>query len=288
MEIVKAIVGRYPSATVFPLAACLVLLSLPPAKALDPGQVFRDCEACPEMVVVPAGRFTMGSPASEKSRRRANEGPRHAVTIPRPFAVGKYEVTFEEWDACVRDGGCSHEPKDGGWGRGRMPAIDVSWKHARTYVGWLSRETGKEYRLLTEAEWEYAARAGTTGPFHFGETISTDRANYNGRKVYGSGREGVYRERTVPVGSFPANGFGLHDMHGNVSEWVEDCWARDYFGAPPDGSARTSVGNCKRRVVRGGSWIDPPHTLRSAYRRDDNAGYRYLVIGFRVARTLAP
>ena len=160
------------------------------------GEVFRDCDAtwCPELVVVPAGSYIMGSPESEAGRN-ANEGPTHRVTIPESFAVGVYEVTFEEWDACRRGGGCSRNPGDKGWGRGRRPVIDVSWSDAQAYVRWLSGETGEEYRLLSEAEWEYVARAGTTGPFHFGATISTAQANYDGNYAYGSGRKGRYRRR---------------------------------------------------------------------------------------------
>ena len=141
-------------------------------------------------------------------------------------------------------------------------------------MNWLSRETGKPYRLLSEAEWEYSARAGTTGPFHFGATISTDQANYDGNYIYGSGREGVYRKKTVPVGSFPANGFGLHAVHGNVWEWVEDCWHASYRGAPSDGSAWVTGGDCGSRVLRGGSWYFDPGYLRSAVRLRNSAGNR--------------
>ena len=251
------------------------------------GEVFRDCGECPEMVVVPAGSFTMGSPPSEDGRYDT-EGPRHRVRIFEPFAVGKYEVTFAEWDACASDGGCGgRRPYDLGWGRGKRPVTNVSWKDARSYVAWLSRKTGKGYRLLSESEWEYAARAGTTGPFHTGWTISTDQANYVGIRGYSSGRKGVYRGKTVPVGSFAPNGFGLHDMHGNVWEWVEDCWNGSYVGAPVDGSAWES-GNCGRHVLRGGSWYDKPRNLRSADRNRYEAGVRYYSGGFRVARTLAP
>ena len=253
-----------------------------------PGRVFKDCEMCPEMVVVPAGSFTMGSPASEEGREHY-EGPQHRVRISRPFAVGKYEVTFGEWEACVDGGGCNrHLPDDEGWGRGRRPVIDVSWDDAQAYVLWLSRKTGKQYRLLSESEWEYAARAGTTGPFHFGETISTDRANYNGNFTYGWGRKGVYREKTVPAGSFPGNDFGLHDMHGNAWEWVEDCWYNGYSGAPSDGSAWTTGGDCSRRVLRGGSWSSRPGYLRSTDRVGSSSGYRFNNGGFRVSRTLSP
>ncbi len=248
------------------------------------GQVFRDCANCPEMVVVPAGSFTMGSPASEEERWD-NEGPEHRVTISQPFAVGVYEVTFAEWDACASCGG--YRPDDRGWGRGRRPVIYVSWDDAQAYVRWLRRETGVEYRLLSESEWEYVARAGTTTPFHTGETISTEQANYYGYATYGSGREGEYRERTVSVGSFSANRFGLHDVHGNVWEWVEDCWNGDYAGAPRDGSAWES-GNCSVRVLRGGSWDRRPGGLRSAGRSGGGTGSRSHFLGFRVARTLAP
>ena len=254
----------------------------------NPGKIFWECDECPELVVVPAGSFTMGSPRSEEGRWNT-EGPQHRVTIPEPFAVGKYEVTFAEWDTCVAAGGCQgYRPDDRGWGRGRRPVIDVSWEDAKTYVGWLSRETGERYRLLSEAEWEYAARAGTTGPFHFGATISTDQANYDGNYTYGSGRKGVYREKSMPVGSFSANAFGLHDVHGNVREWVEDCRHDSYAGAPTDGSAWVRGGDCGKRVLRGGSWFYDPRLLRSAFRFSLTAGYRNNDGGFRVSRTLTP
>ena len=260
---------------------------LPGTDAETEPELFRDCLQCPDMVVVPAGWFMMGSPASEAFRDK-DEGPVRRVTISEPFAVGKYEVTFAEWDVCASDGGCGgHRPWDEGWGRDERPVINVSWNDARSYAGWLSRKTGKGYRLLSESEWEYAARAGTTGPFHTGETISTDQANYVGIRVYGSGRKGVYRKKTVPVGSFAPNGFGLHDMHGNVWEWVEDCWNGSYAGAPADGSAWEG-GDCGRRVLRGGSWFYSPRDLRSADRGWYGSGFRNLYLGFRVARTLAP
>lgn len=222
---------------------------------------FQDCDICPAMVVVPAGDFMMGSPMSEEARD-VLEGLMHRVTIRQDFAIGKYEVTFREWDACVSDRGCWHRANDVGWGRGNRPVINVSWEDAQEYVRWLSRKTGKTYRLPSESEWEYAARAGSTGPFHFGSTISTEQANYNGDYTYGEGTEGVYREQTVPVGSFPANGFGLHDVHGNVWEWVEDCWHSylEYFETPSDGSAWNS-GDCRNRLLRGGSWGNLPRFL---------------------------
>jgi len=157
-------------------------------RAVRPGDGFKECESCPEVVVVPAGSFTMGSPENE-SDRRTNEGPQHKVTIGRPFAVGKFAVRFDEWDACVAAGGC-YRPPDQGWGRGRRPVINVNWDDAKAFVAWLSRTTGKTYRLLSEAEREYAARAGTTTPFWWGASISTSQANYNGNYTYGGGAKG--------------------------------------------------------------------------------------------------
>ena len=251
------------------------------------GRRFRDCVVCPKLVVVPEGSFLMGSPSGEAGRGN-DEGPVHRVRMARPLAVGVYEVTFGEWEACVSGGGCGgYRPDDEGWGRGRRPVIYVSWEDAKAYVEWLSGETGQTYRLLSESEWEYVARAETRGPFHTGWTISTGQANYDGRHTYGSGRKGEYRRKTEPVGSFPANGFGLHDVLGNVWEWVEDCWNGSYEGAPADGSAWES-GDCERRVLRGGSWSNGPGNLRSAFRIRYPTGRRHNFAGFRVARTLTP
>ena len=257
------------------------------AESRRPGHVFRDCDTCPEMVVIPGGRFMMGSPASEEGHHDGEA--RHEVTL-RSFAMGVKEVTFDEWEACVREVGCSGFG-DAGWGRGSRPMINVSWADAQAYVQWLSESTGAAYRLPSESEWEYAARAGTTTPFHTGPTISTDQANYDGNteippSVYDSGGRGRYRERTTPVGTFAPNAFGLYDVHGNVSEWVEDCWHGDYSGAPSDGTAWTTGGNCRRRVQRGGSWSDLPWYLRSAARTWGISVTRGASTGFRVARTL--
>ena len=266
-------------------AAAAVLLAVLPVAAWaagqEPGGQFRDCPQCPELVVVPEGTYTMGSPESE-SDRADDESPVHRVTIGYRFAVGVYEVTFGEWDACVSDGGCGgYRPGDGGWGRGRSPVLNVSWDDAKAYVRWLSGKTGEEYRLLSEAEWEYVARAGTTTRYWWGDDVGRSRANCGdcgSRWDYG---------QTAPVGSFPANPFGLHDVHGNVYEWVEDCYNDSYYGAPSDGSAWES-GDCSWRVVRGGSWFLTPRYLRSAYRLRHTTGDRYLFAGFRVARTLTP
>ncbi|MDE0002276.1 MAG: formylglycine-generating enzyme family protein [Rhodospirillaceae bacterium] len=237
-----------------------------------------------KMVVVPAGSYLMGRDYGEGPL--SHLGPMHRVTIREPFAVGMYEVTFEEWDACVRAGGCGgYAPDDEGWGRGRRPVVNVSWVDAQRFVEWLRHETGEPYRLLSEAEWEYVARAGTTTRFHTGSTISTSQANYDGNYTTANGDTGVFRRQTVEVGSFPPNSFGLYDVHGNVWEWVEDCFRDTYRGAPSDGSSWTS-GDCSRRVTRGGSWNDAPVFLRSEFRSGYDSKHR--TIGFRVARTLTP
>tara|TARA_Y100000588_G_C14219750_1_gene910484 strand:+ start:136 stop:1182 length:1047 start_codon:yes stop_codon:yes gene_type:complete len=247
-----------------------------------PGDTFRDCPDCPEMIVVPSGGFMMGSPENEEGRFD-DEGPVRHVSVRQPFAIGKYEVTFAEWDACVSAGGCNgyrpsdrRRPSDRGWGRGNRPVMNVSWKDTQSYTSWLSRKTGHAYRLPSEAEWEYAARAGTTTPYHFGNTISSSQANYDT-----SDNEG----KTVPVGSYPANAFGLHDVHGNVYEWAEDCWNESYAGAPSDTNV-WKVGDCSRRVLRGGSWYDLPRSVRSADRIGSDLEGRASSAGFRIVRTV--
>lgn len=241
-----------------------------------PAKPFRDCPACPEMVVVPVGRFVMGSPDTENDRDD-DEGPQHRVTIARPFAVGKYEVTFDEWDTCVAGGGCGgYRPPDHGWGRGRQPVINVSWEDATAYVAWLREKTGKPYRLLSEAEWEYAARAGSTTRYWWGDDIGWDNANCRGCSSPWDGKQ------TAPAGSFRPNGFGLYDTAGNVWEWVEDCWREHYEEAPTDGRAWTAR-NCNRRVHRGGSWGNVPGGLRSALRGWSYMNQRNGHIGFRIA-----
>jgi formylglycine-generating enzyme required for sulfatase activity len=252
------------------------------------GRTFRDCAGCPEMVVVPAGSFMMGSPESEIGRG-SNEGPQHKVTMPS-FAIGKYEVTFAQWDACAAEGGCTQKPADETWGRGRRPVINVSWADAGEFVAWLSRKTGKPYRLPTEAEWEYSARGITDAsaphpPFATGSTINYRQANYDANFVYADGKMGLFRQKTVEVGTFKANAFGLYDMHGNVWEWVQDCYKPDYRGAPADGSA-VSSSDCKLRILRGGAWNYYPWTLRSAYRYATPGDVRLNNVGLRVARSL--
>ena len=229
----------------------------------------------------------MGSSPRGEEGRYDSEGPQRKVAIAKTFAVGKFEVTFAEWDTCAAAGGCKHKPDDRGWGRGKRPVINVSLDDfTKDYLPWLSRKTGKTYRLLTEAEWEYAARAGTATPFSTGRTITPEQANFDGNGTYGDSAKGVYRQKTVEVGTFAANAFGLHDMHGNVWEWVQDCYKDSYTGAPADGSAVTS-GDCTYGVLRGGSWVDDPTFLRSASRNRGTPVIRYFAIGFRVARALS-
>jgi formylglycine-generating enzyme required for sulfatase activity len=259
-----------------------------PAALMAPGTVFRDVEApwCPELVVVPPGQFLMGSPAGEEGRYD-DEGPQHEVRIGYRFALGRYAVTFAEFDAFCEATGRA-KPKDQGWGRDRQPVIHVSWEDATAYCAWLMERTGKPYRLPSEAEWEYACRAGTTTPFSFGDTISTAQANYDGNHTYGAGRKGEYRERTLPVDAFQPNGFGHFQMHGNVWEWCEDRWHENYVGAPADGSVWLSKGTESGRVVRGGSWYFGPEDARSAIRYWLVPDDRYADLGFRVSRTLTP
>lgn len=199
--------------------------------------------------------------------------------IANPFAVGKTEVTFDEYDACVAAGACQ-KPPDSGFGRGDRPVINVSWDDAKAYAAWLSRMTGKEYRLLTEAEWEYAARAGTTTVYFWGNEVGEGNANCVGCKSQWDGRQ------TAPVGSFKPNPFGLLEMHGNVFEWVEDCYG-PYVEARTDGTGATAP-NCSSRVLRGGSLIDDPRLMRAAFRLRDGPGGRSGSRGFRVARVLPP
>jgi formylglycine-generating enzyme required for sulfatase activity len=288
-------------------------------QALRPGDRFRECaprqqgqDYCPEMVVVPDGTFEMGSrvadmPQSEKGEviasafdepavrvdknRLIDELPVHRVTIAKPFAVSQFELTFAEWDVCVANAGCNgYRPSDASWGGGERPVIYVSWDDAQRYLTWLSKVTGKTYRLLTEAEYEYAARAGTTTEYPWGDEIGTNNAH-----CLGCGSQ--WHKQTAPVGSFTASGFvgsfapnkfALYDMVGNVWEWVEDCYHPNYLDAPTNGSAWVDSGTCSNRVVRGGSWNNSPFNLRSADRDSTSPVTQSYHLGFRVARTLAP
>jgi formylglycine-generating enzyme required for sulfatase activity len=263
----------------------LKVLEQSAARALKPKATFRECAKCPEMVVVPDGIFLMGSPEKEP-RRESVEGPQHKVTILHPFAAGRFAVTFEEWDICVADGGCNgYRPWDNGWGRGKRPVISVSWQDAKSYVAWLSQRTGKPYRLLSEAEREYVARAGTASPYWWGASASRHNANYNDKAAKDNPSSGSTAQKTMPVDSFQPNPWGFYQVSGNIWEWVEDCMNDGYAGAPADGSARTT-GNCEKRALRGGSWISDPSLLRSAGRYGVQADGRVGNVGFRVARTL--
>ena len=249
---------------------------------LSIGDVFRDplgqFGAGPEMVVIPAGRFEMGCVEND-GNCASDQMPPHEVVIAYDFAMSVHEVTFSDWDACVSAGGCGgYQPKDR-WGRGNQPVNYVSWQDAMSYVSWLSGDTGREYRLPSEAEWEYATRARSSQHYTWGNGVGQGRANCRG---CGSAYDD---DATAPVGLFPANDFGLHDVHGNLWEWVADCWNDGYHNAPFDGSAWT-WGDCSKRILRGGAWSSNPLTLRSAYRASDEADGRGSGRGFRVARAI--
>jgi formylglycine-generating enzyme required for sulfatase activity len=294
-------------------AALLAILSAAPSPASDagirapsePGALFRDCAECPVMVVLPPGRFEMGSPPGEPEHE-GNESPLHEVTIARPFAVGRFEVTLGEFKSFVRASG--HRPASGcstnesdvvshrsdrdylnpGLAQTDLhPVVCLSWDDAMAYAEWLSRRTGGRYRLLSEAEWEYAARAGSSAPFPWGAKVTTDQANYDGQYVYDHGPPGLRRKTSLPVGSFPPNAFGLHDMAGNVWEWVMDCLHMDYAGAPADGSPWLGDDEtCRSRIRRGGSWDGYAKSVRSANRYWNRTSFRSNYDGFRVAREL--
>lgn len=259
----------------------------------QPGSIFRDCKACPDMVVIPAGTFTMGTPDDELGRQ-PDEGPLHEVTFARPFAISRFHVTVEEWRAYAQATGVTLKDGDSRPGREclagaprypqtpRHPAVCVDFQDVRDYIAWLAKKTGQPYRMLSEAEREYSARSGSTGPFPFpfdkeGEYQITRHANTYGPK------DGF--SHAAPVGSFPPNAFGVYDMHGNLYEWVEDCYHDSYLGAPTDGSAWLE-GECTTRQIRGNDWIEPPIFSRSGNRNDREPEVRGDWLGFRVARSL--
>ena len=235
---------------------------------------FRDCLECPQMVPLPAGTFRMGASWFDRSSQ-SDERPRVDVTVAVPFAIGRTEVTFEQWQVCVAAGGCPARPlDDSGFGRGMHPVIDVDWNDARAYVVWLRQSTGKPYRLPSEAEWEYACHAGTTTAYPFGDAIGPALANY-GRNLAG----------TREVGSYPPNPWGLYDMNGNVWEWVEDAWNDGHSGRPSDASGRTTGPDPQEHVIKGGSWDDRDRRARCASRNGMDDTHRENEIGFRVALT---
>ena len=271
--------------------------------ALMPNDHFRECVSCPEMLVVPEGEYMMGSPDDEADRN-SNEGPQHRVKIPRHFAVSKLKVKREEFEKFVNETSYAGEDRcftledgkveeragrsfrnPGFEQNGSHPAVCVDWDDAKAYVAWLSKKTGKLYRLLSESEWEYVARAGTKTPFWWGTSISTDEANYDGRSTHGGGSTGEYREKTVPADMFKPNPWGLYQVHGNAMEWVEDCWNDSYQYGPSDDWMRVA-GKCDVHVRRSGAWNTPAKMLRAAYRDNRKTGNRASNTGFRVARTL--
>ena len=248
-------------------------------RQLRPFASFRECARdCPEMIVIPPGSFEMGSPVTEKGHVAA-EGPQHLVTIAKRFAVSKFVVTFNDWDACVSVGGCPQVAEED-FGGPNKPAINITWQEAQQYVAWFSEMTGRPYRLLSEAEWEYAARAGTTTAYFWGDEIGTDNANCKSCGSPWDNRE------TAPVGKTKPNAFGLYDMAGNIWQWVQDCYHVNYNGAPTDGSPWNS-GKCTFRVARAGSWTEDPTYLRSAFRGWDTPVNRDDDLGFRLARSLS-
>ena len=258
-----------------PILICLIATPAAFAQTAaspKPGETFRDCSDCTEMVVAPSGAFDMGSTDAPVER------PPHRVTIAKPFAIARREATFAEWDQCVAAGACKYSPKDHGWGRGDRPVIDVSWDDAKEFIGWLSQKAGHAYRLPTEAEWEYAARAGSVSPYWWGAEVGMGKAKCD--DCGGDAPRG-----TVPTGSFRPNAFGLYDTAGNAAEWAEDCWNGSYAGAPQDGSAWLG-GDCHLRVLRGGSFANKATALRSSARYRYNEDVRYYTNGFRVARDL--
>jgi formylglycine-generating enzyme required for sulfatase activity len=288
-----------------------------PRAALRPGSLFQDCADCPRMVVVPAGEFSMGSPAAEAGRG-VDEGPQRQVAIAQPFALGRGEVTVAEFRRFVEEAGYRTEAERDARAQGcsgfiyeaggqpvtswrnpglaqadSHPVLCVSWNDARAYAQWLSKKTGKRYRLPTEAEWEYAARAGTASSRYWGDDPVqackyANVADQSRIQTWGFGQkhectDGHYF--TAPAGGYAPNRFGLYDMLGNVWEWTEDCWNASYAGAPADGTAWTT-GDCAQRVLRGGSWSTVPRFARSAARHKNPADYRDNLTGFRLARTL--
>jgi formylglycine-generating enzyme required for sulfatase activity len=256
--------------------------------AIRPMDHFKECEYCPEMVVVPAGQFVMGAMEIEAGST-PDERPQHTVNFAQPFGVGRFPVTLSEWDACAAARGCSYRPSDQGWGRGTQPVINVLWDDAKEYVAWLSRTTGRRYRLLSESEREYVARAGTRTAYWWGDQFEPARANSDpGDRLLLSASTGdTARPRTVPVQSFGPNPWGLYQVHGNVYDWVEDCWHDNYDGAPSDGSAWVSA-NCNRHVLRGGAFSRNMQTARSAARIWSGSANRIVYMSVRVARTLGP
>ena len=287
---------RLPSAENQPLGCVGTIIDAGVARCVQAKEVLRDCGNCPEVVVMPAGKFWMGTRDSAKTTEGAS-APERIVSV-RAFAAGRYEVTFEEWDECAQQGACRYSPP-AKWGRGRQPVTHVSWQDAQNYLRWLTSRAGTPYRLLTEAEWEYLARDGRQEAYTFGSDTRFLCEHGNGadprsefpwrNKLCADQTRDRYPDRTAPIGSFLPSTYGLFDLHGNVAEWVQDCWHPDFRGAPMTAVAwlQNDGGDCTRRVVRGGSWKSSPAAMASFARDAGNIASRDAdYIGFRVARDL--
>lgn len=265
-------------------AACGLLLVAAPSFAQAPGTVIRDCAECPELVVIPAGRFAMGSPASEEGHND-DEGPVREVSVPA-FAAGRYEVTVAEYKACVDAGACPSVREDG-FGGGSRPVTFVSWEEGQAYARWLSGKTGKTYRLLSEAEWEYAARAGSAGRYCFGDDLGCSEANTGSFQIVGRSVAGWRRflpfcapmNQALDVGMYPANIWGLHDVHGNVWEFTSDLWQ-----GPADPNSPGKTG--RWYVTKGGSWFESAWQARSCARKPRWFDELDVNLGFRVLREI--
>jgi formylglycine-generating enzyme required for sulfatase activity len=242
----------------------------------------------PKMITIAGGKFIMG--CIRPKNCDSNEQPAHQVTVP-PFNMSTTEVTFKQWDNCYDDKGCTTYPNDEGWGRNQHPVINVSWDDAQQYVMWLNKKTGKHYRLPNEAEWEYAARANTQTFYAHGDCITNTQANFDARFIWNKEHckaTGTFANKTHEVGHLVNNAFGLYDMHGNVWEWTQDCFHKNYQGAPTraiEWEDKSSTSTCKSHVLRGGSWHDLPWDLRSAVRQQEYSASSNSTTGFRIVST---
>ena len=259
------------------LAALFLAICATPASAqqdLKPGTVFKDCDECPELVVVPKGLFILGMGSTT-----ARAKPPTRIAIKKSFAIGRYEVTWDQWEACRADGGCAFDPSDHGWGKGKRPVVNADLPRVENYLKWLKTKTGQTYRLPSEAEWEYAHRGGTTTNFWWGDEAGEGNANCKDCKTQWSAKS------TAPVGSFEANPFGLFDTAGNAYEWTADCWNQNHENRARDQSAR-DTGDCKRRVIRGGSFYYFNKVARSFYRSKNPTAVKSYWLSFRVVRDI--
>ena len=270
----------FPSSRWVPQARIQLAALRGKVQPLEPrvGKILKDCDVCPELVVLPQGSFVIGSPLSEL-KRAEDEGPQKTVRINYNLAVGRFEVTQGQWKALM-----GFNPSSFKLCGDNCPVEMVSWLDSQEYIKKLNTKTGKKYRLLSESEWEYAARATTNTPFYTGVAINSSQANFDGRYSYGGSELGNYVGGTVAVGKYPPNNFGLYDMIGNVSEWVQDVYHADYDGLPSDGSPWESGGASSNRVFRGGAWSNFPWFVRVSFREWDPLDNKLMVRGFRVAR----